>query len=98
MKPQYQNFIKKYYTVATQKLAFHLLHVSILGMNHCGKARREAFKGRRNQHDVLCRSYYAEQMVFNFAHQIQSEYYSGNWSISIEGISLDHFSASNQSS
>ena len=33
-------------------------------------------------------------MVASFAHQIQYEYYGGNQYFPIEGISLDHFSAS----
>ena len=32
------------------------------------------------------------RVVASFAHQIQSEYYDGNISVSIEGISLEHFS------
>ena len=33
----------------------------------------------------------------SFADQIQSEYYGGNRSVSIEGIALEHFSAAPQS-
>ena len=32
-------------------------------------------------------------MVSSFAHQIQSEYYCGNIYLSIEGISMEHLSA-----
>ena len=46
----------------------------------------------KNQ-DVLCHRDYAERVVASFAHQIQSEYYSGNISVSIEDIVLEHFSA-----
>ena len=42
---------------------------------------------------MLCRHDYAERVVSSFAHQIQSEYYSGNRSMSIEVIVLEHFSA-----
>ena len=55
--------------------------------------RRTDFKRRELFHDVLCRRYYAERVVASFANQIQSEYYGGNRSMSIEGISLEHFSA-----
>ena len=82
-----------FYIPAIPKLAFHLPHVRILGTNHCGKMRRTAFKRRELFQDVLCRHYYAERVVASFSNQIQSEYYGGNISVSIEGISLEHFSA-----
>ena len=56
-------------------------------MQHTAFKRRESFK------DVLCRRYYAERVVASFANKIQSEYYSGNISVSIEGIALEHFRA-----
>ena len=43
----------------------------------------------------LCLRDYAERKVYNFAHQIQSEYYGNNWSVSIEWIEWEHFSALN---
>ena len=42
---------------------------------------------------MLCRRDYAERVVDSFPHQIQSEYYGGNRSVSIEGIALEHFNA-----
>ena len=42
---------------------------------------------------MLCRRDYAERVVAISPHQIQSEYYGGNISVSIEGITLEHFSA-----
>ena len=45
---------------------------------------------------MLCRRDYFERLVAIFAHQIQSEYYGGNRSVSIEGIALEHFSALTQ--
>ena len=42
---------------------------------------------------MLCSRYYAEMLVESFAHQIQSEYYGGNISVSIEGIALENVSA-----
>ena len=77
-------------------MAFHLPHVRILGTNHCGELRRTAFKRRELFQDVLCRRDYAERVVASFANQIQSEYYGGNISVSIEDIALDHFSAAPQ--
>ena len=65
----------------------------ILGTNHCGEIRRTAFKKRESFQDVLCRRECADGVVAIFANQIQSEYYGGNKSVSIEFIALEHFSA-----
>ena len=69
----------------------------ILGTNHCGELQRTAFKQRELFQDVLCRRDYAERVVASVANQIQSKYYGGNISVSIEGIALEHFSAAPQS-
>ena len=42
---------------------------------------------------MLCCRDYSERVVASFAHHIQSEYYDGNRSVSIEGITLENFSA-----
>ena len=42
---------------------------------------------------MLCFHDYAERVIASFYHQIQSEYYGENRSVSIEGIALEHFSA-----
>ena len=55
--------------------------------------RRTSFKRRDLSQDFLCRRDYAERVVTNFGNQIQSEYYGGNRSLSIEGIVLEYFSA-----
>ena len=81
-----------FYIPAIQKLALHLLHVRILGTNHCGEMRRTAFKQRELFKDVICRCDYAERVVVSFANQIQSEYYSRNIFVSMEDIALEHFS------
>ena len=86
-------FIQVFIFPKIQKLVFHIPHVQILGMNNCGDSRQTAFKRRESFHDVLCCRYSAERIVAIFAHQIQSEYYCGNRSVSIEGFSLKHFSA-----
>ena len=65
----------------------------ILGTNHSGEIRCKAFKRRESFQYVLCRRYYAERVVASFANQIKSEYYGGNRSVSIEGISLENFNA-----
>ena len=41
---------------------------------------------------MLCCRYYDESLVASFAHQIQSKYYAGNRSMSIDFIVLEHFS------
>ena len=50
------------------------------------------FKHRKSFEYVLCCRGYSERVVTSFARQIQSEYYGGNISMSIEGIALEHFS------
>ena len=77
-------------------MAFHLPHVRILVTNNRGEMRRTAFKQRELFQDVLCRRDYDERVVASFANQIQLEYYGGNRSVSIEVISLEHFSAAPQ--
>ena len=42
---------------------------------------------------MLCCCDYAEKIVASFHHKTQSEYYGVKISVSIEGISLEHFSA-----
>ena len=74
-------------------MAFHLPHVRILGRNHCDEMQRTAFKRRESFQDVICLCYYAERLVESFANKIQSEYYCGNISVSIEGIELEYFGA-----
>ena len=56
-------------------------------MRHTDFKRRELFQ------DVLCHRDYTERVVSIFANQIQSDYYALNILVSIEGISLEHFSA-----
>ena len=88
------DFHTSFYIPAIQKLAFHLPHVRILGTNQCGEMQRTSFKRHELFQYVLCRRDYAERVVSSFANKIQSEYYGGNRSVSIEGIALEHFSAS----
>ena len=93
METSISDFHKSFYIPAIHKLAFHLPHVRILGTNHCGEIRRIAFKQRELFQDVLCRRDYAERVVSIFSNQIQSQYYGVNIYVSIEGITLKHFSA-----
>ena len=87
------NFRTSFYIPESQKLAFQIPHVQILGINHCGESRQIAFKRRKYFQYVLCCRDYAERLVTSFAHQIQSEYYSQNRSVYIEVIALENFSS-----
>ena len=74
-------------------MSFRLPHVRILGTNHCAELRLTAFKRPELFQYFLYRIDYAERLVASFAHQIQSEYYGGNISVSIKVIALESFSA-----
>ena len=89
-------FSRKFQYSINKKLEFHLPHVHILGTHYRGNTHQEAFKSCRANWYVLCQFDYAEKVVSSFTHPVQSKYYGGNWSISIEGISLEHFSAPTQ--
>ena len=93
METTISDFDTSFYIPAIPKLAFHLPHVRILGTNHCGEMQRTAFKRREFFQYILYRRYYEERVVESFSNQIQSEYYDGNRSVSIEVIALEHFIA-----
>ena len=86
METTISNFHASFYIPAIQKLVFHIPHVQILGANHCGDSPQNAFKRRESFQDVLYCHDYSERVVASFSHQIQSEYYGANRSVSIEGI------------
>ena len=77
------NFHTSFYIPDIQKLEFHNPHVQILGTSHCGDSCGNMFKRRELFQDVLCRCGYSERVVANFLHQIQSEYYGENRSVSV---------------
>ena len=83
METYIADFHMSFYIPEIQKLAFHLSYVQILGTNHCGNTRREAFKRRREFQYVLCCHDYADIVVNSCSHQIQSEYYGSNIPVSI---------------
>ena len=78
------------------KNVFHLPHICIIGMHHCGNTHREALKRHSDFQDVLCRRDYAEHVLAIFVHQIQSEYCGVNMSVSIESIAIEKFSPTYQ--
>ena len=90
METAISDFHTSFYIPAIQKLAFHLPHVRILGTNHFDEMRRTAFKRYELFQDILCRRDYDERLVAIFDNHIQSEYYGGNRSFFIYGISLEH--------
>ena len=92
METTISNFHTSFYIPEIQKLAFLVPHVQILDKNHCDDSCRTVFKRHESFQDVLCHRDYAERLVASFSHQIQSEYYVGNRSVHIEGISFEHFS------
>ena len=93
METSIADFHTSFYIPEIQHLVFHLPRVRILGTNHCGNTRHEAFKHHIAKQDVLCCRDYSERLIASFAHQIQSEYYGSNISVSVEGIKLEKFSA-----
>ena len=64
-------FHTSFYIPATQKLAFHLPHVHILGTNNCGEMRRTAFKLSELFQDFIWRRDYSERVLENIATQIK---------------------------
>ena len=90
------NFHTSFYISAIQKLAFHIPHIQIFVTNHCGDSRWNVFKRRESFQYVLYCCNYDERVVASSPHQIQSVYYGGNRSVPIEGIALEHFSASSE--
>ena len=61
-------------------------------MNQCSDSHQTTFKRHKSFQDMLCRRDHAERVVASFANKIQSDYYGGNRSVSIEGIALEQFS------
>ena len=93
METTISNSHTSFYIPEIQKLAFHIPHVQIMGTTHCGDSRWTEFKRRESFQDVLCFRDYSDRIVASFYHKIQSEYYDGNRSVSIEVILLGYFSA-----
>ena len=97
METTIYNFHTSLYIPEIHKLAFHIPNIQILGMNHCGDSRRTVFNAANHfkmcYFSVITHLDYAERVVASFSYQMQSKYCGGNISVSIEGITLEHFSA-----
>ena len=96
METTISNFYTSFYITEIHKLAFHIPHLQIMGMNHCGDSIRTAFKLRESFQDVLCCRDYSDRVVASLPHQIRSEYYGINKSVYSEGIVLGNSSALTQ--
>ena len=70
MESSIVEFHQDFFITEIKSLAFHLSHVRIIGMHHCGNTRQEAFKHRSYIRYVLCRHDYSGRVVAIFAHQI----------------------------
>ena len=79
-----------------QKLAFPLTHAQIIGTHHCGNVHQKEFKCPESCHYVLCHIDIEERLLSIFTYQIKSEYYGVNRYASIEGITLEHFYATDK--
>jgi hypothetical protein len=83
--------MNNYYLPALEKNAYHIHHVRILSKDFCGKERFEAFKKRPG--DVNTRRDYAERLSAKFNLEIQSDHFGNGRSLSMEGSSVEFFSA-----
>ena len=88
MKTSIVDLHQLFYIPAIQKLALNLIQVHIIRTHQCGNLYLEVFKYCADFHNVLCNKDYPERVAASFGHQIKSEYYGGNISVSIEGIEL----------
>ena len=61
METYISDYHKSFYIPELQNIALHLSHVHIVGNNHCGNTRHEAFKRPRAVQDVLFHRDYSKQ-------------------------------------
>ena len=71
MESSIVEFYRGFYIPDIHKLTFHLTHVSIIVIHHCGNMRQEVFQCHSAFQDVLCHSDYAERVVAIFIQQIK---------------------------
>jgi hypothetical protein len=83
--------MNNYYLPALEKYAYRIHHVRILSKDFCGKERFEAFKKRPG--DVNTRRDYAGRLSAKFNLEIQSFHFGNGRSLSMEGSSVEVFSA-----
>ena len=93
MRTPIKLFHADYYLPAILKLATHLTHVRILGHLYCGLIPQKSLKRRGLFRYAMSRRDFTERLIAIFLNQIQSYHFGSNWSISMEGIALEHFRA-----
>ena len=86
MEASIYDFHEKFYIPERNKVAFNFPQIHILGTHNYVKELRKAFNCRGSFQDIVFRHDHAERVVASFSNQIQSKYYSGNISVSIESI------------
>jgi hypothetical protein len=82
-------FIQEHYLPASEKYAYHVPHVQILGKSYCGKLCQEQFQ--RTPGMVKTKRDYAERLSAKFNMEIQSDHFGNGRSLSIEGSSAELF-------
>ena len=88
-------FCRYFYIPVIQNI-FHLPYVSIIWTYHYRNTCLDPFKSYSYfPYVLLCRDF-AERVLSRFSRQIQYEYYYVNRYMYIEGISLEHLSATEQ--
>ena len=80
----------EYYIPAIEKLAVHLPHVYILGVNNFSSKRNDIFVSKHNIFDHKCTRDYAERCQV-LSEQVDSRYFSVWKFIYMEGFALDQF-------
>ena len=88
MESSIVDFHQDFYITKIHKPVFHLPHAFIIETDHCGNTHLVEFKRCSDFQDVLCHSDYAERVAAIFSHQIQSEYWGGKRSMSVEVLYL----------
>ena len=65
--------------------------MNILGTNHVCKNRHEALEIRCDKKYIKHRQDYSKRLVQEFIIEIQSQYFGGDSSLSIEDIALEYY-------
>jgi hypothetical protein len=84
-------FMEDFYLPALQKYKYHIAYVIILSKRFCGTMRDSNFK--KIPLSVKTRRDYAERLSAVFTLEVQSGHFGNSRSLSIEGSSVETFSA-----
>ena len=88
MKKPFNVFINEYYLPVLEKYAYHRPHFILLGKNETGALRKAALKPG----DLETTRDYAERLSFKLDNEIMSLNFGNSVSLSMEGVSVRHFS------